>query len=340
MTTRVASICLVGMVIGCGKDSAKGTEYVLARESKLSEAEQSQIVAKIGERNITLQEFESRLNQQSVFARNRHNSPARKKDFLESLIRFELLAIAAVEKGYDKDPYVQLAMKQAMVKRFTSKELSQLVKMSDITEAELQNYEQHPNEFNRPGQVRASHIVLSDEASAKALLEALKVDIAKQPAKARATFGAYASKSTIDESTKARKGDLGFFGEPGKSAVKRPQNAPTVHSEVARAAYAIKDIGALYDQVIKTPAGWHLVMKTGFRRPFTRSFADMRNKLRLKLFRQKKSEAMEAYVKDLRQRAKIVVNDEALEAAKMTRPSRPVPRLAPPAQLNNELKGP
>ena len=39
-----------------------------------------------------------------------------------------------------------------------------------------------------------------------------------------------------------------FFGEPGKSAVKRPQNAPMVHSEVARAAYAIKEVGALYDR--------------------------------------------------------------------------------------------
>ena len=341
MTTRIASLCLVGIFIGCGKDSAKGTDYVLARESKLSEAEQTQIVAKIGERTITLQEFESRLNQQSVFARNRHNSPARKKDFLESLIRFELLAVAAVEKGYDKDPDVQLAMKQAMVKRFTSKELSQLVKMADITEAELKTYyDQNPDEFNRPGQVRASHIVLGDEAGANQLLAALKADIAKQPAKARATFGEYASKTTIDDATKARKGDLGFFGEPGKSAVKRPQNAPMVHSEVAKAAYAVTEVGGLYDRAVKTPAGWHLVMKTGYRRPFTRSFADMRNKLRLKLFRQKKSEAMEAYVKDLRQRAKIVVNDAALEAAKMARPRQPAPRLAPPAPLQNAPKGP
>ena len=123
--------------------------------------------------------------------------------------------MAAVEKGYDKDPDVQLAMKQAMVKRFTSKELSQLVKMADITEAELKTYyDQNPDEFNRPGQVRASHIVLGDEAGANQLLAALKADIAKQPAKARATFGEYASKTTIDDATKARKGDLGFLGNP------------------------------------------------------------------------------------------------------------------------------
>ena len=109
---------------------------------------------------------------------------------MESLIRFELLAVAAVEKGYDKDPDVQLA-KPPAVKRFTSKELSQLVKMSDITEAELKTYyDQHPDEFNRPGQVRSIAYRAGDEAGAKAIFEALKADIAKQLAKARATFGA------------------------------------------------------------------------------------------------------------------------------------------------------
>ena len=96
-------------LIGCSKDTAKGTEYTLAGESSLTEAQKGQIVARIGDRLITLQEFEKRLNQQSSFARARHNSPSRKQEFLDSMVRFELLAIEAKRKGYDQRPDVQLA---------------------------------------------------------------------------------------------------------------------------------------------------------------------------------------------------------------------------------------
>ncbi|MEE2756508.1 MAG: peptidyl-prolyl cis-trans isomerase [Myxococcota bacterium] len=328
-------------LFGCQKDgateAAKGSSYVLAGETNLSAQEQGQVVAKIGPKIITLQAFERYLNQQSVFARSRHNSPERKKDFLDNLIRFELLAAEAAKKGYNADPDVQLAMKQAMVKRFTSQELSKIVKMSDITDAEIKTYyDAHPSEFSRAAQVRASHILVADKASALTLHAEIKAAIAAAPAKARRIFGEFAEKHSKDALTQGRKGDLGFFGEPGKSAVKRAHNAPPVPSSLAKAAYKLDAVGQMAPEPVEGTKGWHLVLKSGYRRAYVKSLADVRNKLRIKLFRQRKSTAMEAYVKTLLEKAEINIDEAALQAAKAKRPTRPMPSLAPPKSMLNK----
>ena len=54
------------------------------------------------------------------------------------MVRFELLALEALRRGYDQDPQVKLAQKQAMVSRFTAEEVSKLVQMKDISEEEIQ----------------------------------------------------------------------------------------------------------------------------------------------------------------------------------------------------------
>jgi peptidyl-prolyl cis-trans isomerase C len=324
-------LSLVSLVCGCRDDDAKGTEYTLAGESSLTEAQKTQVVARIGDHLITLQEFEKRLNQQSSFARARHNSASRKEEFLDSLVRFELLALEAEKKGYDKNPDVRLVQKQAMVRQFTSKELAKLVTMSDVTDIQIKNYyTAHEGEFSRAPQVRASHILFKDEASAKAALPEILAAVAKDKPKARDIFAGLVTKFSIDEKTKTRRGDLLFFGEPGVSAVKRPQAAPPVPTAVAKAAFALDGIGSVTPSPVHSSQGVHIVQKTGYRRAYRRELKDVRDKIRVRLFRKRKGDVMQNYVKDLRKNAKITINDEVLKKAKAARPSRPMPNLAPP----------
>ena len=66
---------------------------------------------------ITADEVKARLDEQSPFIRQRYQSLERKKEFLDGLVRFELLARAAQQQGLDKDPDVQLAARKMMVQR-------------------------------------------------------------------------------------------------------------------------------------------------------------------------------------------------------------------------------
>ena len=319
------------MLLGCGKDSAKGSDYKLAAESSLTEQQKGEVVARIGDRLITLQEFEKRLNQQSTFARARHNSPSRKQEFLDSLVRFELLAIEAERKGYGEDPDVQLAQKQAMVRRFTSQELSKLVKMSDVTPADIEaHYNENISEFSRAEQVRAAHILLPSEARGLEVLAELNAAIEKTPKQAQSIFKEFVTKYSTDDATKARGGDLLFFGKPGVNPVKRPQSAPLVPTSVANAAYTLKEVGQIVAVPVKSSQGFHLIQKTGFRRPYKRELKDVSDKIRVRLFRQKKSEAMLNYVKELRTKAKVDVDESVLSKVKMNAPRLPMPSIAPP----------
>ena len=106
--------------------------------------------------------------------RARYTTPEKKKEFLDSLIRFEVLANEAEKRGYDKDPEVQRVMKQQMISKFLQKDFESKLKVEDVPDADVEKYyKEHPAEFNQKDEVRVSEIVVKDKPKAdKALAEA------------------------------------------------------------------------------------------------------------------------------------------------------------------------
>ena len=99
-----------GLSIGCHKKDAesqaapaKGAGPTAPPQSA---AELSAPLAKIDDVTITVGEFQERINRQSPYIRARYTSLEQKKEFLDSLIRFEVLAKEAYKRGLDKDPEV------------------------------------------------------------------------------------------------------------------------------------------------------------------------------------------------------------------------------------------
>src|SRR5262249_7336304 len=74
-------------------------------------------LATIDDVTITLGEFQERINRQSPYIRARYTSLEQKKEFLDSLVRFEVLAKEAYKRGLDKDPEVVRTMKQVMIQK-------------------------------------------------------------------------------------------------------------------------------------------------------------------------------------------------------------------------------
>src|SRR4051812_48706102 len=63
---------------------------------------------------ITSDEFKARLDEQSPFIRARYTTVERKKEFLENLVRQEVLAAEAERQGLDKDPDVRATLRKIM----------------------------------------------------------------------------------------------------------------------------------------------------------------------------------------------------------------------------------
>src|SRR5437016_13518358 len=109
MNTRLASVlCATLALAACHKGEKSGP-----------------VVAEVGDDVITADEVKQRLNETSPFLRARYNTVERKKEFLENLIRNELLAQEARRQGLDKSPQVQEQVKRAMVQELIHKQLDE-----------------------------------------------------------------------------------------------------------------------------------------------------------------------------------------------------------------------
>lgn len=255
---------------------------------------------------VTVSEFEARLNEQSPFLRQRYQTLERKKEFLESLVKFEILANAAQKEGYANDPDVQLTMKKAMVQKLVQKRFGE-GDAKDISDADVQKfYDEHKDDYVKPARVRTSGLLVAATdkdraqkgAQAKKLLAQLKASAKKDPQ----AFANLARTSSEDAATKGNGGDLGFRSQDEYT---KQFGAP-----FAAAAFGTKD-GE--DVLVETQQGFWIVRVTGRQEGVSRTIDQVKPQIASRLQREKRTKEFEEYVKKLREEAKVTVNDAELE---------------------------
>lgn len=299
---------------GCGaKKSAapKAEESTVASKNQthgLTPQQAAQELVRIGGHSITVGEFAQALNDQSPYLRARYNSPERKREFLDHMIEFELLAMAAKAQGYDQNPEIQQTRKQLMIQEMLSQDFKEHVRMSDIRDAEIKAYyDSHRAEFEKPQQVRASHILIKDAQKAKAVLEkALATKTTEN------SFEKLAEQVSEDSTTRARGGDLFYFAHPSSQKANQ-----AIAKEVALAAFALKEIGDIATEPVATKDGFHILKLTGKREPLAYSLADARGIIQNHLWRERRDRYVNNVVEKLRKEAKITRNLAVLQHLKL-----------------------
>jgi len=112
------SLLAVTAFLALGAPACKKTKG----KAKGGGGDPSQVVAKVDDAVITVGEVQDRINKQSPFVRARYTTNEKKKEFLDSLIRFEVMANEAKRRGFDNDPEVLRVMKQQMISKFLQKD--------------------------------------------------------------------------------------------------------------------------------------------------------------------------------------------------------------------------
>jgi peptidyl-prolyl cis-trans isomerase C len=275
-----------------------------------SPADLAEPVAVIDGQAITVAEFQDRINKQSPYVRARYTSLEQKKDFLDTLVRFEVLAKEAQKRGYDQDAEVVRTMKQVMIQKLLKDEFETKLKPEDIPEDELKKfYEAHSSDYNKPEEVRVSVIVVKDKAKAQKVLAE-----AKLPANAdNKAFRDLVTKYSEDADSKTRGGDLRFFAADGKG----------IPPEVVKASFELKNQGDLGGPVA-TASGFYIIKQTGLRKAINKPFEEVKRQIQNRLYRDKRTESMETFVADLKKKAKIEVKTDALAKVKVDT-SQPAP---------------
>lgn len=252
-------------------------------------------VAKIDDEVITVGDLQERINKQSPMVRARFASLDKRKEFLDNIVRFEVMANEAEKQGYAKDPEVIRTMKQQMISKYLLKEFDAKLKVEDVPEAEVERYyKDHPDEFNRPDQVRVSEILVKDKAKADKVEKEARA-LAKDDQKG---FAALVTKYSEDVDSKPRGGDLLAFDAKN-----------VVHPKpIVDGAFQLTNAGDI-SPPIKTDKGW-AILRLSQRYPgFSRPLSDVRRPIQQKLFRDLRTKALDKLVEDLKQKAHVTIDE-------------------------------
>ncbi|MFT3698250.1 MAG: peptidyl-prolyl cis-trans isomerase [Kofleriaceae bacterium] len=264
-----------------------------------SQEELKAVLAKIDNTTITIGEFEERINRQSPYIRARYTSLEQKKDFLDSLVRFEILAKEAYKRGLDKDPEVVRTMKQVMIQKLMRDEFDSKITADSVKDADMQTYYQaNLGEYVKPEEVRASAIIMKNKAQADRVLLEAKGD----GGKTNKGFRDLVTKYTQDEETKLRGGDLRYFDATNKD----------LPAPVVKAAFTLVNTGDVSGVVDGGDGKFYILKQTGRRKSMTKSFDEAKPQIRNKLFREQRMQAQKDFVEGLRQQAKIEIDEANL----------------------------
>jgi peptidyl-prolyl cis-trans isomerase C len=157
-------------------------------------------------------------------------------------------------------------------------------------------YDGHPEYFQQPAQIRASHILVLVPQDADDKVKGEKktaIDKARERVEKGEDFAKVAGELSEDPGSKNNGGDLDFFGQ---GQMVKP---------FEEAAFALKSNEV--SQVVTTQFGYHIIKRTGSRPATTLPLATEKDKIEEHLKQQKVRDGLQAYVDGLRKDAQVEI---------------------------------
>jgi foldase protein PrsA len=152
-----------------------------------------------------------------------------------------------------------------------------------VTDEDVKKYfEENKASFDTPEEVKASHILVATKEEAEEILKQLKNG---------ADFATLAKEKSTDPGSKAKGGDLGYFGRN------------MMYKEFEDAAFKLKE-GEL-SGVVKTQAGYHIIKKTGYKAAHTATLDEKKAEIKDRLIYQEIMQKAPTWLSEVKAKAKI-----------------------------------
>jgi peptidyl-prolyl cis-trans isomerase C len=194
------------LVIGCQKNTGTTTNFERRRPEGVAGGKP---VAQFAGDTLTDAEITRRLMEMSPYARARYQTAEQRREYVDGLVRFELLAQEAVRRGLHNDPEVVETAKRVMVQRLLTKELDEGAPPSDAEVGEY--YNAHRGDYIKPAMTRLAHIAFK-KSNREQAERILKETLALPPLD-YASFSALAKKHSEDPRTQPLEGDMRFLAD-------------------------------------------------------------------------------------------------------------------------------
>ncbi len=304
--TRLLLLCsLAALATSCDK----GGSAVDLRHNKDGRGTK---IATFGEDSITAEELKARFAEMTPYARARYQTLEQKREFVDGVARFELLAAEAARRGLTNDPEVLHTMKQMMIQKLLKQEYEE--KPNPVPDSDVEAwYQKHKADYVKPEMVRLVHIFLAaPEADAAARAQKkTKAEELLTRAKALnpldfAAFGQLAREFSEEPKTKPLDGDMRFLSMEELTA---QYGAP-----VAAAAEVMRTVGDVFAKVVETPAGFHVLKLQGRTNALNLTLADanVRSQIQGYILFERKNQNYARLLEQLKSKAGYKVDEAAL----------------------------
>lgn len=263
--------------------SCKGKE-----KERISQADKNQVVAQVGEIQITLKDLKEAIELRPPEERELYRvNKALLDKFVEDWVYMELLYQEAKKKNIDKDPEFQAKLEQQkkilMAQELIKRDFLPKLKVSDKEIREY--YDKNKEYYKLPKRYKVSHIQVKEEREIKAVQERLSKG---EP------FEKLAKEVSIDKERAKEGGSLGYL-EEGK-----------MPPEFEKVLKRMKP--GQISEPVKTPFGWHILRLEEVKEPSYIEFDTLKESIRNVLVEEKREKLMEEYIAKLKKRHKVVIN--------------------------------
>jgi peptidyl-prolyl cis-trans isomerase C len=289
-TAAILTLCLLAFLI-FNPSSILADEGTSTTETNPEDVEAiltpETILASFGGQTITLGE----LNQLWEQVPEEYKLQLDKSMLLDQMISEKLLMQEAKNMGLEEDNDVLEQIKkmteQILVQVLIEREILDKIKVND--EEVLEYYDQNKESFTEKEQVHLYNILLESEEEAQDILEQLKagedfIEIAKE-------------KSTGPSA--AQGGDLGYLTKG------------TIIPEIEEVVFAL-EVEEL-SEVVKTDFGFHILKITEKKPETVKALEEVKEDIIQTLLPAKQKEAFDNLLEELKGRAEIEINEEALK---------------------------
>jgi len=283
------------------------------RPTARSVAEASPVLAKVGDREITVAQFEAEAARRAAARR-----PVTDKNaLLQELVDREASLQRARRAGLDQDPEVRREFENLLIARLVAREVTPRREAVAITPEMIQaEYDAHRDRYTKPEQARLAMLFLeANTKTSEARRSEIRVRLEEARVQAAALqttnrsrgvvgFGALALRYSDDQVSRHRGGDLGWLS--------RGERPPRLPEAVVAAAWALEK-GAL-SEVLETPEGFYLVMKTDAREASRTPLESVQPAIRQSLLTREHKRIEDTFREETRAAAAVEVRSQALAA--------------------------
>ena len=251
------------------------------------EKDPERLLAKVGGEEIREKDIDQVLKMIGPQSAMYDNEQGRKA-ILDEMVGAYLFALSGREKGLDKTPDYELAVRSFSLQTLARFTIEDTLKDVTFKEEEAKKfYDENTNQFTKPDEIRARHILLNDDVTSADMIKLVQGELEKG-----VSFDLVAATHSKDPAAAQGGGDLGFFGRGQMIA------------EFEEAAFALKEPGDVSAPVL-SQFGWHIIKLEGKSPSSVVPYDEVKAQIIQDLTNEKKAEVYQEALESLKKTYKV-----------------------------------